>query len=73
MRTQVPSLALLGGLGIVVSYGVGHRHDSDPALLWLWHKPVAPAPIGTLAREPPYAVGVALKRQKKKEEEEKSF
>ena len=36
----------------------------DPALLWLWHRPEATAPIGPLAWEPPYAMGVALKRQK---------
>ena len=37
------------------SCGVGHRHGSDPALLWLW--PAAAAPIGPLAWEPPYATG----------------
>ena len=36
----------------------------DPALLWLWCRPAATAPIGPLAWEPPYAVGVVLKRQK---------
>ena len=35
--------------------GVGRRHGSDPALLWLWHRPVATAPIQPLAWEPPYA------------------
>jgi len=39
--------------------GVGHRCDLDPELLWLW--PAATAPIGPLAWEPPYAVGMALK------------
>ena len=34
--------------------------------LWLWHKPGATAPIQPLAWEPPYAMCVALKRQKKK-------
>ena len=38
--------------------------DPDPALLWLWCRPAAVAPIGPLAWEPPYVVGVALKRQK---------
>ena len=38
----------------------------DPALLWLWHRLAASAPIGPLAWEPPYA-NVALKRQKRKE------
>ena len=39
----------------------------DPALLWLWRRPVATAPIGPLAWEPPYASGAALKRQKSKQ------
>ena len=38
----------------------------DPALLWLWRRPAALAPIRPLAWEPPYASGVALKRQKDK-------
>ena len=36
------------------------------SLLWLWHRPAAAAPIGHLAWELPYAMGVALKRQKEK-------
>ena len=47
--------------GIAMSWGVGH--SLDPALLWLWHKPSATAPIGPLAWEPPYAIGVALKKK----------
>ena len=39
---------------------------SDPALLWLWRRPVATALIGPLAWEPPHAAGVALKVPKKK-------
>ena len=39
-----------------MSCGVGHRHGSDPALLWLWHRPVATALIRPLAWEPPNAV-----------------
>ena len=49
-----------------MSCDVGRRHGSDPALLWLWCRPAAVAPIGPQAWEPPYAVGAALKRQKKK-------
>ena len=49
-----------------MSYGVGCRPGSDPALLWLWHRPTAVAPIGPLAWEPPYTMDVALKRKKKK-------
>ena len=44
-----------------MSYDVGHRHSSDMALLWLWHRPVATAPIRPLAWEPSYAMGLALK------------
>ena len=38
----------------------------DPALLWLWCRPAAAAPIGPLALEPPYTVGAALEKEKKK-------
>ena len=31
----------------------------DPALLWLWRRPVATAPIQPLAWEPPYAARAA--------------
>ena len=31
-----------------VSCGVGHRRGSDPALLWLWCRPEATAPIRPL-------------------------
>ena len=47
-----------------MSCGVGHRRGSDLALLWLWCRPAAIAPIRPLAWEPPYAADVALKRQK---------
>ena len=49
-----------------MSYGVGCKRGSDLALLWLWHRPVATAPIRPLAWEPPYAVGAALEKAKKK-------
>ena len=38
----------------------------DLALLWLWYRLAAVALIGLLAWEPPYAVGAALKKTKKK-------
>ena len=44
--------------------GVGCRGGLDPVLLW--RRLAAIAPIGRLACEPPYAMGAALKRQKKK-------
>ena len=47
-----------------MSYGVGCRLSLDLALLWLWYRLAATALIGPLAWEPPYAMGVALKRQK---------
>ena len=40
-------------------------------MLWLWCRLAAAAPIGPLAGEPPYASGVALKRQKIKKKERK--
>ena len=42
-----------------MSCGVGCRRGSDPALLWLWCRQVATAPIGPLAWESPYAAGAA--------------
>ena len=52
-----------------MSCGVGCSHGSDLALLWLWRRLAATAPIQPLAREPPYATGAAqemAKRQKTK-------
>ena len=45
--------------------GVGGRCGSDPALLWLWHRSAATAPIRPLARKPPYASGAALEKSKR--------
>ena len=66
MRMWVRSLASVGELriSVAVSCGVGGWHGSDLALLWLWCRLAAAAPIRFLAWEPPYAMGMALKRQK---------
>ena len=48
-----------------MSRGVGLRHGSDLALLWLWHRLAATAPIRPLAWEPLYAMGAALEKTKK--------
>ena len=54
------------GVAVAVSCGVGRRRGLDLELLWLWCRLAAVAPIGPLAWEPPYAVGVALKKERKK-------
>ena len=54
-----------------MSYGVGHRGGSDPALLWLWYRLADVALIQFLAWEPPYAAGAALKSKKKRDKLEK--
>uniref|UniRef100_A0A8D1GLH7 Uncharacterized protein n=1 Tax=Sus scrofa TaxID=9823 RepID=A0A8D1GLH7_PIG len=59
--------------GIAVSCGVGRRRGSDPALLWLWCRPVATAPIGPLAWEPPYAAKAAQENSKKTKKKKKSL
>ena len=72
MRSQARSLAscLVGeGSSVVMSCGVCHRLSLDPTLLWLWRRPVAAAPIGPLAWEPP---GAALKSKNKKQKQEQS-
>ena len=52
-----------------MSYAVGHRHSSDPSLLWLWRRPAATALIRPLALEPPHAVGAALEKAKRQKKE----
>jgi len=59
-----------------MSCGVDRTYGSDLALLWLWCRPAATAPIGLLAWELPYAMDGALKTtttttKKKKKEESK--
>ena len=49
-----------------MSCSVGCRHGSDPALLWLWCRPVATALIRPLAWEPPYAAGAVQEIAKRK-------
>ena len=51
-----------------MSCGVGHRHSSDPMLLWLWLWlwPAAVVLIGPLAWELTYDTGAALKKTAKK-------
>src|SRR5512136_595540 len=81
MRLRVRSLPLLSGLTIrrCLSCGVGCRRGSDPALLWLWHRPVATALIRPLAWELPYAAGAAQEiattttTTKKKTKKKKKF
>ena len=58
LMIQVPYLA--------ESCGIGHRHDSDLMLLWLWCRLASAALILPLAWELPYATGEALKKKKKK-------
>jgi len=87
MRLRVRSLPLLSGLQIrhCRELWCSLQTRSDPALLWLWRRPVATAPIQPLAWEPPYAAGAAQEiattttkdkktkdKKKKKTEKEKS-
>ena len=53
-----------------MSGGVGHRRGSDPAWLWLWCRPADTARSWTLAWEPLYAAGAALKRPQKEKKKE---
>ena len=55
-----------------MSCGVGRRRGLDLALLWLWCRPVATAPIGPLAWEPLYAMGVAQEKAKNKKQKTKT-
>ena len=74
MRLQVRSLASLRELRIsrCCELWCSRKCGSDLALLWHWCRPAATAPIRPLAWEPPYAMGMALKRQKTKRKRNKS-
>ena len=45
---------------------IAARCGSDPALLWLWYRPVPAVLVLLLAQKLPYAAGGAIKRKKKK-------
>ena len=66
MRMQIRFLASLSGSRIrcchelIVTGGAHRKCGSDLALLWLWHRPAAVAPIQPLVWKLPYAVGAAL-------------
>ena len=58
-----------------MSCALGCSHGSDPALLRLWCRLAATAPIWPLAWELPYAEGAAqemVKRQNKKQKNEQT-
>ena len=55
-----------------MSSGVGWRLGSDYALLWLWCRPAVRVQIQPLGWEPPYAAGVAEKKQTNKQTKKKS-
>ena len=50
-----------------MSCGAGHRHDSEPMLLWC--RAAETALIRPLAWEPPYGAGAALEKTQKKKME----
>ena len=54
-----------------MSYGVGHKLDSDLALLCLWHRPVAVALTGPLAWGTSICHGYGPKRKKTKKKKKK--
>ena len=56
-----------------MSCGIGCRRDSGLALLGLWYRLAATAPIRPLVWDPAYAMGVALKRQKNKKQKKHYF
>ena len=66
-KSSIPGLAQwVRDPALPVSGGVGCKRGWDLAWLWPWWRPAVVAPIGPLAREPPYAAGVALKEKQTK-------
>ena len=66
--------ASLSGLRscIAMSCDVGRKLGSDLMLLWVWWRPAAVAPIGSLAWEPPYGTFAALKTKQQTNKKEHS-
>ena len=60
MAQQVKNLIAQWVKNLAMSCSIGCRCGLDPALLWLWCRLAAAALIR------PYAMGVAIKRKKKK-------
>ena len=70
---SIPSPAQwVKGSSVAMSCDVGHRHSSDPELLWLWCRLAAAALIQPLAWELPYVAGMALKKQKNNKKKQKT-
>ena len=67
----IPGIAQQAMDPVAVSCGIGHRHDSDPELLWLWHRLATTALIGPLAWEPPCSMGAALIKKRQKVQKKK--
>ena len=66
MKTWVRSLAFLSGLRIqcAMRCGIGHRHGSVSALLWLWCRSAAVALNRHLAWKLPYGPKETKKKKK---------
>ena len=60
-----PGLSQWVRISFDMSCSEGHRHGLDLVLLWLWYRPAATALIRPLTLEPPYVMGVALKKRRK--------
>ena len=56
-----------------MSCGIGLRHGLDLALLWLWCRLAATAPILPLDWELPYATNASLKRKRRNKKRKKYF
>ena len=62
---SLASLSRVKGPALLRACGVGHRHRSDPTLLWLWCRPAAVVGSSnwTPSLELPYATGLAQKKK----------
>ena len=56
-----------------MSCGVGHRHGSDPALLWPWCRPAAMAPVGPPSLRTSMCWRCSPKKIKKKKRRKETF
>ena len=68
VKNPTVSVRMLKDLALLQAVVLSRIYSSDLALLWLWCRLAAAAPIRTLAWEPPYVMGAALEKMRKKKQ-----
>ena len=66
VKNPTVSVRMLKDLALLQAVVLSRIYSSDLALLWLWCRLAAAAPIRPLTWKPPYATGVAIKSKRER-------